>query len=240
MTRPYHKVLGTFHIGTQGLGCDHALLRQLESEDLSRFVGECSALVRGIMMKKKDEMAAITQTIKSSIVSAATAKTDVALAISNCIAEVLARTIGTAGYTGREVTAITVTVASAAISGALQCGCDLSPAMQGLVVSILRGTRLIGSEVLDAITRTAVIAIKAVAESEGNLEGAATGLVRGAIQGANEIGVNTEKAASAAAVGALNAVGDVRSTAYQAVLAAVTKPIDGITVAPKEPAVSSN
>jgi hypothetical protein len=104
----------------------------------------------------------------------------------------------------------------------------------------LRGTRLVGSEVLDAITRTAAIAIKAVAESHGNLESAAIGLVRGAIQGAKEIGINTEDAASAAATGALNAAGDVRSTAYQTVLAAVTKPIDGTTVAPKEPAVSSN
>ena len=109
-----------------------------------------------------------------------------------------------------------------------------------MVISILRGTRLIGSEVLDAITRTAGIAIKAVVESEGNLESAATGLVRGAIQGANELGINTEDAASAAAAGALNAVGDVRSTAYRAVLAAVTKSIEGITVTPKEPAISSN
>jgi hypothetical protein len=65
-------------------------------------------------------------------------------------------------------------------------------------------------------------------------------LIRGAIQGANEIGIDTAVAASAAAAGALNAVGDVRSTAYQTVLAAVTKPFDGIIITPKEPAVSSN
>jgi len=38
----------------------------------------------------------------------------------------------------------------------------------------------------------------------------------------------------------LNAVGDVRSTGYQTVLAAVIKPIDGITVAPKLPVLSLN
>ena len=192
------------------------------------------------IMKNKNETAAITESVKLSIISAVAAKTDIAEAISKTIAKALVRRLGTTGNTGREVTAITITVASAAIGGALQSGCDLAPATQGLVVSILRGTRLIGSEVLDAITRTAAIAIKAAAESEGNLESAATGLIRGAIQGANEIGINTEDAAAAAAAGALNAVGDVRSTAYQTILAAVTKPIDGITVAPKEPAISSN
>jgi len=191
-------------------------------------------------MKNKNETAAITESVKLSIISAVAAKTDIAEAISKTIAKALVRRLGTTGNTGREVTAITIAVASAAIGGALQSGCDLAPATQGLVVSILRGTRLIGSEVLDAITRTAAIAIKAAAESEGNLESAATGLIRGAIQGANEIGINTEDAAAAAAAGALNAVGDVRSTAYQTILAAVTKPIDGITVAPKEPAISSN
>jgi hypothetical protein len=191
-------------------------------------------------MKNKNEIAAITESVKLSIISAVAAETDIALAISNTIAKALVRMLGTAGNTGREVTAITITVASAAIGGALQSGCELAPATQGLVVSILRGTRLIGSEVLDAITRTAAIAIKAAAESEGNLESAATGLIRGAIQAANEIGINSEDAAAAAAAGALNAVGDVRSTAYQTILAAVTKPIDGITVAPKEPAISSN
>jgi len=191
-------------------------------------------------MKKKDEISAITETTRLSIASAIAAKTDVVQAISNSIAKALKRLIGTGSNTGRDVTLIAVTVASGAIGGALQSGCELAQATQGLVISILRGTRLIGSEVLDAITRTAGIAIKAVVESEGNLESAATGLVRGAIQGANELGINAEDAASAAAEGALNAVGDVRSTAYRAVLAAVTKSIEGITVTPKEPAISSN
>ncbi len=191
-------------------------------------------------MNSKDEITAITESVKLSIISAVAAKTDIAGAISKTIAKALVRMIGTEGNTGREVTAITIVVASAAIGGAIDSGCDLAPATQGLVVSILRGTRLIGSEVLDAISRTAAIAIKAAVESEGNLKSAATGLIRGAIQAANEIGINTKDAAAAAAAGALNAVGDVRSTAYQTILAAVTKPIEGITVAPKEPAVSSN
>jgi hypothetical protein len=191
-------------------------------------------------MKSKTETAAITESVKLSIISAVAGKTDIAEAISKTIAKALVRLIGTAGNTGREVTAITIAVTSGAIGGAIQSGCELAPATQGLVVSILRGTRLIGSEVLDAITRTAAIAIKAAAEAEGNLESATTGLIRGAVRGANEIGINTEDAAAAAATGALNAVGDVRSTAYQTVLAAVIKPIDGITVAPKEPAISSN
>jgi len=104
----------------------------------------------------------------------------------------------------------------------------------------LRGTRLVGAEVLAAITRTAKIAIRRVAESDSDLEGAAAGLIRGAIQGANEIGIHTADAAAAAATGALNAVGDVRSSAYQTVLAAVTQTFRGIMLTPNEPAISSN
>jgi hypothetical protein len=93
---------------------------------------------------------------------------------------------------------------------------------------------------VDTINRTAGIVINAVVESGGDLQSAATGLIRGAILGAKEIGINLLDAAAAAAAGALNAVGDVRSTAYQAILAAITQPIDGITVAPKVPAISLN
>jgi hypothetical protein len=192
------------------------------------------------MIKKENELAAITQAVKSSILSALADGTDVARAVSASVARELAGLIGTSGNTGARVTIITANVASAAISGVLQSGCDLAPAAQGLVVTILRGTRLVGSEVVAGIKRTAQIVTRAVAESQGNLEAAATGLIRGAIQAANEIGIDTADAAAAAATGALNAVGDVRSTAYKAVLAAVSKPFDGITITPKEPAVSAN
>jgi hypothetical protein len=192
------------------------------------------------MIKKENELAAITQAVKSSILSALADGTDVARAVSASVARELAGLLGTSGNTGARVTIITATVASAAISGVLQSGCDLAPATQGLVVTILRGTRLIGSEVVAGITRTAQIVTRAVAESQGNLEAAATGLIRGAIQAAGELGIDTADAASAAATGTLNAVGDVRSSAYQTVLAAVSKPFDGLTITPKEPAVSSN
>jgi hypothetical protein len=109
-----------------------------------------------------------------------------------------------------------------------------------VVVGVLRGTLLIGSEVVDAISRTAGIVINAVVKSEGDLQSASTGLVRGAIHGAKEIGISIPGAADAAAAGALNAVGDVRSTAYQTVFAAVTKQIDGVAVAPKVPVLSLN
>jgi hypothetical protein len=192
------------------------------------------------MIKKEHELAAMAQAVKSGILTALADGTDITSAVSANVARELSRMLGTSGKTGAKVTVITATVASAAIDGVLQSGCDLAPATQGLLVTILRCTRLIGSEVLAAITRTAKIATRAVAESQKDLGAAATGLIRGAIQAANELGIDTTDAASAAATGALNAVGDVRSSAYQTVLAAVSKPFDGITVTPKEPAVSSN
>ena len=192
------------------------------------------------MIRKEHEPEAITQSVKSAVFSALANGTDLTRAVSAIVARELAAIIGTSGTTKARATVVTTTVASAAINGVLQSGCDLAPATQGLIIPILRGTRLVGAEVLAAITRTAKIAIRRVAESDSDLEGAAAGLIRGAIQGANEIGIHTADAAAAAATGALNAVGDVRSSAYQTVLAAVTKPFEGIMLTPKEPAISSN
>jgi hypothetical protein len=190
-------------------------------------------------MREKLETLIIKENIKFAIVSAVTANTDIAFTVSRTVNEALQKMVGN-GNTGRQVTALTIAVASGAIGGAIKTGCDLELAAQGLVVGILRGTWLVGSEVVDTITRTAGIVIKAVVESGGDPQSAATGLIRGAIHGAKGIGINIQAAAAAAAAGALNAVGDVRSTGYQAILAAVTQPIDGITVAPKVPAVSLN
>jgi hypothetical protein len=192
------------------------------------------------MIWKEHEPEAISQSVKSAIFSALANGTDLTRAVSAIVARELAAIIGTSGTTKARVTVVTTTVASAAINGVLQSGCDLAPSTQGLIIPILRGTRLVGAEVLAVITRTAKITVIRVAESGSDLESAATGLIRGAIQAAKEIGIDTADAAAAAAAGALNAVGDVRSRAYQTVLAAVTKPFDGIAITPKEPAISSN
>jgi hypothetical protein len=190
-------------------------------------------------MREKIEAVIIREKINAAIVSAVTANPDVATAISKSVDEALQK-MADSEKTGRQMTALTIAVASGAIGGAIKTGCDLELAAEGLIVGILRGTLLVGSEVRDTITRTAGIVITAVVESGGDLESAATGLIRGAIRGAKGIGINSQDAAAAAAAGALNAVGDVRSTAYQAIHTAVTQPIDGITVAPKVPAISLN
>jgi len=153
------------------------------------------------MIRKEHEPEAITQSVKSAIFSALANGTDLTRAVSAIVARELAAIIGTSGTTKARATVVTTTVASAAINGVLQSGCDLAPATQGLIIPILRGTRLVGAEVLAAITRTAKIAIRRVAESDSDLEGAAAGLIRGAIQGANEIGIHTADAAAAAATG---------------------------------------
>src|SRR5882724_11322141 len=158
------------------------------------------------MIRKEHEPEAITQSVKSAVFSALANGTDLTRAVSAIVARELAAIIGTSGTTKARAAVVTTTVASAAINGVLQSGCDLAPATQGLIIPILRGTRLVGAEVLAAITRTAKIAIRRVAESDSDLEGAAAGLIRGAIQGANEIGIHTADAAAAAATGALNAV----------------------------------
>jgi hypothetical protein len=191
------------------------------------------------MMKEKIETVTISEKTKLAIMLALAADGDVAQAISQTVSKALQKIAGSEN-TGRQVTALTIIVASGAIGGAIKAGCDLECAAQGVVVGVLRGTLLIGSEVVDAISRTAGIVINAVVKSEGDLQSASTGLVRGAIHGAKEIGISIPGAADAAAAGALNAVGDVRSTAYQTVFAAVRKQIDEAAVAPKVPVLSLN
>src|SRR2546423_1701768 len=181
-------------------------------------------------MKQKRESTAIAAMIKMNILAALVAKADVARAVAESMTQALATT---SGNTGAAAATMIAAATLGAIRGAIQTGCELAPAAQGLMVGILCGTRLVGSEVIDTIRITACIALKAVAESGGDPAPTATGLVRGAIQGAIEIGIHAEDAAAAAALGALNAVGDVRSTAYQAVLAALSRPIDGITIEPE-------
>jgi hypothetical protein len=192
------------------------------------------------MIKKEHELAAISQAVKLAILSGLADGTGIAQAVSATVARELAGVIGVSVPSSARMTIVTASIASAAINGVLQSGCELAPATQGLLVPILRGTRLHGSEVLAAAMRASKIVTRAVAEGKCDLEAAVTGLIRGAIQSANEIGVDAADAATAAATGALNAVGDVRSSAYQTVLAAVTKPFDGIMISPKEPTVSSN
>lgn len=190
-------------------------------------------------MKEKIQAVAIREKTKLAAKLAVAANGDVAQAISRSVSEALQR-VGGSETTGRQVTALTIIVASGAIGGAINAGCDMELAAHGVIVGVLRGTLLIGSEVVDAITRTAGIVINGVVEAGGDLRAASTGLVRGAICGAKEIGINVSDAASAAVAGALNAVGDVRSTAYQTIFAAVTKQIDGIKVAPNVPVLSLN
>jgi hypothetical protein len=190
-------------------------------------------------MKGRIETIAVREKTKLAIKSAVGANRDVARAISQCVSHALEKIAGSEN-TGRQVTALTIMVASGAIGGAIKANCDLELAGRGIVLGVLRGTLLIGSEVVDAITRTAGIVINAVVECGGDLQSVSIGLVRGAIHGAKEIGINIPDAAAAAAVGALNAVGDVRSTAYQTIFAAVTRQIDGVTVTPKVPVPSLN
>ena len=190
-------------------------------------------------MKGTIEAVAITEKTKLAIIQAVAADGDVAQAISKTVSKALQKIAGSEN-TARQVTALTIVVASGAIGGAIKSGCDLECAARGVVVGVLRGTLLVGTEVVDAISRTAGIVINAVVKSEGDLQSASTGLVRGAIHGAKEIRISIPGAADAAAAGALNAVGDVRSTAYQTVFAAVTKLIDGVAVVPKVPVLSLN
>ena len=190
-------------------------------------------------MKGRIETVAVREKTKLAIKSAVAANGDVSQAISGTVSQALEKIAGSEN-TGRQMTALTIIVASGAIAGAIKASCDLESAGRGIVVGVLRGTLLIGSEVIDAITGTAGIVINAVVESGGDLQSASTGLVRGAIHGAKEIGITIPDAAAAAAAGALNAVGDVRSTAYRTIFEAVTKQIDGITVAPKVPVLCLN
>ena len=94
-------------------------------------------------------------------------------------------------------------------------GGDFGNAAKDTVLGVLRGTKEVGDQALDA---------------GGNLGSAAKGAVEGAIAGAKEVGLNTEEAASSAAVGALKAADKISSAAAAQVHAAVTGTIAGVKV----------
>lgn len=193
-------------------------------------------------MKNKPEREPIADVVRLKILSALRDKpaVDISEAVANSVTETLTMMLKPASSTAASVAKTVAITSLGAILGAIESGCDLAPAARGLMLGVLTATRLIGSEVTDTIENIASIVLRRVARAGGDLEAAATGLLRGSIDGAQELGINIEDAASAAASGALNAVGDVRSTAYRKVLATVTKPINGVTVALKQPALSSN
>ena len=191
------------------------------------------------LMDVRIKSEAVRKKTKLAILSAVAINGDVALEVSRVVSDALQKKPGSEN-SGRQVTDLSIVVASGAIDGAIRAGCNLEWAGRGVVLGVLNGTLLIGSEVVDAISRTAGIVISAVVKSGGDLQSTSTGLVRGAIQGATKMGIDAPQAAAAAAAGALNAAGDVRSTAYQTIFAAITKQIDGITVEPREPAVTLN
>src|SRR5258705_8958618 len=116
------------------------------------------------IMREKIETVIISEKIKFTIVSAVAANTDVAKAISKSVDETLQKIAGSEN-TGRQVTALTIAVASGAIGGAVKTGCDLELVAQGMIICILRGPLLVGSEVVSTIRRTAGVVINPVVES---------------------------------------------------------------------------
>jgi hypothetical protein len=177
------------------------------------------------------------ETVRDGIIAAIKGTGDIVHATVDTITKMLATTIKDTGKVGTSVTDAIADVASGAIRGAAQIGADLTQAAKGIMVGVLRGTRVAGTEVMDTISHTAHVAIRDTAEVGGDLEAAATGLVQGAIEGAKEMGVSAEDAASAAANGALKAADKVGAKAVETVRKAVTKPVNGVKAALKEPAL---
>jgi hypothetical protein len=179
----------------------------------------------------------IIETVKNNIVAAIVGTGDIVQATVDTVARVLAATIKDTGKVGTSVTDVIADVASGAVRGAVQVGADLGHATKGIMVGVLHGTKETGAAVLDTISHTSHAAIRDTAALGGDLEAAATGLVIGAIEGAKKMGVSAEDAAAAAADGALKAAGQVGSTAVETVRKAVTKPVNGVKVALKEPEI---
>src|SRR5436190_7106240 len=146
-------------------------------------------------MKKQQKAATIAEIVRLKIFSAVTGKIDVTKVIADTLKQSLSDLLDPSGHTSLEASVIIATAASGAVWGAIESGCDIRPVTRGLMVGVLSGTRLVGSEVSDSIARTAQVAITATAEAGRDVEGAATGLIEGSIDGANEIGINVEDAA---------------------------------------------
>src|SRR5258705_3542508 len=90
------------------------------------------------IMREKIETVIISEKIKFTIVSAVAANTDVAKAISKSVDETLQKIAGS-GNTGRQVTALTIAVASGAIGAGVKNGLDLGVGWRGMGIRNPRG-----------------------------------------------------------------------------------------------------
>ena len=115
-----------------------------------------------------------------------------------------------------------------AIKESVETGGDLSLATKGIVLEVLKESREISTETLDAIVKT-------TAKSAGDVASAAKGAVQGAIEGASEMGLDVEEAASRAATGAVKAAYEISSEVGTKVRNIVTGTISGFKVVLKEP-----
>ncbi len=131
---------------------------------------------------------------------------------------------------GAALTVAISEVVHGAIQGVTDAGADIGSAAKGAVIDVLRGTKAVGGEALDAVHVTAAV-VKSTAEVGGGLGSAA----KGAIASAKALGLSAEEAASAAATGALKAAGEIGSAAAGQVRNAVTGTIAGVKVVLKEP-----
>jgi len=159
----------------------------------------------------------------TQIVAALTGPADSAPAPAEIVTEILATALKDPGPTVVSVAAAIDDVASGAVRGALQVAGDLYQTATGIMIGVMRGTKLTGTESLESIIHTAQVTIRETIAGGGDLAAATTGLIDGAITGAMAAGISAADAAMAAADGALKAAGQAGADTADLVHQAVTK-----------------
>lgn len=160
---------------------------------------------------------------------------DITMVVIDEVADALQETLKVSGRTGAALFDAAAEVGGSAIHGAMEIGCELGAVAQGVLVGVLRGTRVTGETAMRTISHTAGSAIHQTAELGGDLGGMAKGLVHGAVRGAAELGLDATQAATAAAQGAFDAAYEIGSAAAEKVRKALAGTIGGVKIVLKEP-----
>ena len=171
----------------------------------------------------KPEHAGMMEKAKDQIIAANSDSADIASVTVKTVTEILDTTLKDTGKGVVSVAAAIDDVASGAIHGAIHTATDLEQTAKGIMIGVLRGTRVASAEPISTILHTVEVTMRDIAAAGGNLVTAATGLIDGAIAGAAEIGVSAEDAAMAAADGALKAASQAGADTADLVHQAVTK-----------------
>ncbi|HLY08160.1 MAG TPA: hypothetical protein VKW04_02535 [Planctomycetota bacterium] len=160
---------------------------------------------------------------------------DLFAVMTETVATMVSRDLDHAGKTGGSTMESITDTAEQAFHGALDVGGDVGLAAKGVLVGVVRGSRVTGDAALQMADRVCRTLIRRTASAGAEVGLAATGLVQGALVAAKDLGLDSATAASVTAHAAGEAAEEFGADVVREVRVSLAGTIDGLNVLIKEP-----